>query len=130
MSDPGPVVGRLDHVGIACGPARHPVEHLLEPMPQPVAMPSGVLVARSGGVELVRAGRPGSPVERFLERQGPGLHHLALAVPAPLEDALASLALAGLVAVGAPEPGSDGRRTVFLHPRTAGGVLIELVEEA
>ena len=123
------VTGRLDHVGIACGPGPHPVEGLLPPMPEPVAMPSGVLVARSGGVELVRAGREGTPVDRFLATRGPGLHHLALAVAPPLEDAMEAFAAAGFVPVGDPEPGSDGRRTVFLHPRSLGGVLVELVED-
>jgi len=124
------ITGRLDHVGIASGPGEHPVEGLLPRLPEPVAMPSGVLVARAGGVEIVRAGRAGTPIDRFLANRGPGLHHLALAVPAPLEDAMAAFAEAGLVAVGAPEPGSDGRRTVFLHPRNLGGVLVELVEES
>ena len=121
--------GRLDHVGIAAA-GRHPLEELLDAPATGVSMPSGVSVTRRSGVEFVHPERPGSPVERFLERHGPGLHHIALAVPAPLEDVVAGLGEAGVLTAGPIEPGSDGRRTVFLHPRSLGGVLVELVEEA
>lgn len=123
--------GALDHVGVAANPGPHPLDQLLAGPPGvPTRMPSGVEVARTAGVELVRPAAPGSPVERFLERRGPGLHHLALRIAEPLEDAVARLGARGIGVVGAIEPGSDGRRTVFLDPRTVGGVLIELVEEA
>jgi catechol 2,3-dioxygenase-like lactoylglutathione lyase family enzyme len=123
------LTGRLDHVGIAT-PGRHPLESLLDAPGDGVSMPSGVSVTRHAGVEFVHPERPGSPIERFLERRGPGLHHLALAVPAPLEDVVAGLREAGVLAAGEIAEGSDGRRTVFLHPHALGGVLVELVEEA
>lgn len=71
--------------------------------------------------------RAGSPVERFLERRGPGLHHIALRVDEPLPDALERLRAEGIEAVGEIETSSDGRPCVFLHPSSTGGVLVELV---
>lgn len=89
-----------------------------------------VRLLRSGGthIELLAATSPDSPVARFVERRGPGLHHLALRVP-DLEAALARLRADGARLVDdAPRPGRGGSRVAFLHPSHAGGVLIELVE--
>jgi len=119
----------VDHVGVAHVDLAHPVAALLGGLPPGRAMPSGVRVARVGALEVVAPDRPGSPVDRFLATRGSGLHHLALAVGAPLEEVRARLAAAGVEAIGVIEPGSDGRRTLFLHPRTMGGVLVELVED-
>src|SRR5262249_26318908 len=107
----------------------HPVATLLGGLPAGRAMPTGVRVARVGALEIVAPERAGSPVERFLATRGSGLHHVALAVEAPLEEVRARRAAAGVETVGVIEPGSDGRRTLFLHPRTMGGVLVELVED-
>lgn len=67
------------------------------------------------------------PIQRFLDRRGPGLHHLAFAVDdvgAALERASAQ----GLVPIDeAPRPGARGRDVAFLHPDAAGGVLVEFV---
>lgn len=71
-----------------------------------------------------------APIARFLARRGPGLHHLAFAVP-DLGAAMARLAAGGAPFVdAAPRVGFGGHRVAFLHPRWAGGVLIELVERA
>jgi len=68
------------------------------------------------------------PIARFLARRGPGLHHLALAVP-DLDAAMARLAAAGARFVdAAPRPGFGGHRVAFVHPHWSGGVLVELVE--
>ncbi len=79
-------------------------------------------------IELVEASRPGSPIERFLERRGPGLHHVAFRVDEALGDVLERLREDGIEPVGEIEPASDGRPSVFLHPSSTGGVLVELVE--
>jgi len=121
---------RLEHVAIACRDLDHPLVELLGRAP--VAgrgMPSGVRVARLGQIELVAPDHEGSPVDRFLAARGPGLHHVALAVADPLERVRERLGDAGVETIGSIEPGSDGRRTLFLHPRTMGGVLVELVED-
>ncbi len=71
-----------------------------------------------------------APIARFLARRGPGLHHVAFAVP-DLDAAMARLAADGAPFVDeAPRPGFGGHRVAFLHPSWAGGVLVELVERA
>ena len=81
-----------------------------------------------GEVELLRPTRDESPVGKFLARRGPGLHHVAYAV-ADIDSALTAARAAGLELIDAqPRVGLHGSRIAFLHPRTLGGVLTELVE--
>ena len=90
-----------------------------------------VLFAGAGGseVECLEPLGPDSTVARFLERRGPGLHHLAYRV-ADLEAALAELKRRGTRLIdGAPRPGARGTRVAFLHPSATAGVLTELVED-
>ena len=82
----------------------------------------------SGEVELLSALRDDSPVGKFLARRGPGLHHVAFAVE-DIEEALAEAREAGVQAIDAvPRLGMHGTRIAFLHPKSMGGVLTELVE--
>lgn len=82
----------------------------------------------NGRLELLEPTAADSPVGRFLERRGPGLHHIALEVD-DIEAALERCRAAGLETVGrAPRAGAAGRRVAFLHPRGTGGVLLELSE--
>ena len=79
-------------------------------------------------LELLEPTAADSPVGRFLERRGPGLHHIAIEVP-DIESALERCRAAGLRTVGdAPRRGAGGRRVAFLHPGSTGGVLLELSE--
>jgi methylmalonyl-CoA epimerase len=88
----------------------------------------GVRVAFFGSVELLEPYGEGSGIQRFLDRRGPGLHHLAWAVP-DLSQELQSLANAGFELLDTePRPGAGGHRVAFLHPKSCGGVLVELVE--
>jgi methylmalonyl-CoA epimerase len=122
----------LDHVGIAAESASgHPLLEALGENVLMTEMRSGVAVGRFGPserLELVEPVRPGSPVERFLERRGPGLHHVAFRVDEPLAGVIARLRDHGIEPAGEIEPSSDGRPSVFLHPSGTGGVLVELVE--
>jgi methylmalonyl-CoA epimerase len=122
----------LDHVGIAIPSTDHPLIRLLGGGPlNLIEMDSGVAVGRFGPddrVELVLPAKPGSPIERFLENRGPGLHHIALQVDEPLTELLGVLREAGFEPIGDVEPSSDGRPCLFLHPSSLGGVLVELVE--
>ena len=131
MSVPRLSAVALDHVGIAVEAVDAPLAALLGAPRELIEMPSGVAVGRFGpdaALELVASARPGSPIERFLERRGPGLHHVALRVDESLETLLPRLEAAGFAAVGPVEPSSDGRPCVFLDPSTTGGVLVELVQ--
>lgn len=94
---------------------------------------AGVRVAflKAGGVqvELVEPLGSDSPVARFLARRGEGLHHLAFAVE-DIAAELVRLEKLGFDPVDrAPRPGARGRKVAFLQPRSAHGVLIELVQE-
>ncbi|MCI0434888.1 MAG: methylmalonyl-CoA epimerase [Gemmatimonadetes bacterium] len=80
-------------------------------------------------LELLQPTHPDSPVGRFLERRGPGLHHIAYRVP-DLEAALRRLAEAGIRLIDRqPRRGAHDRRIAFVHPESTGGVLVELVED-
>ncbi len=80
-------------------------------------------------VQLLTPTREDSPVARFLDRRGEGLHHVAYRVEA-CAAALAAVVAQGYRAVdAAPRPGSRGTTVAFLHPSTSFGTLIELVEE-
>ena len=81
-----------------------------------------------GRIELLQPVSPDSPVARFLERRGQGLHHVCLSVP-DLDEALTRLAGSDIhpIAPGV-RTGAGGRPVAFLHPRDCGGVLMELVE--
>jgi len=88
---------------------------------------TALLRVGDGRVELLASLEADTPVGRFLERRGPGMHHLAFEV----DDVAAELVR--LAADGAelidehPRPGLEGRDVAFLHPHAAGGVLAELV---
>jgi methylmalonyl-CoA/ethylmalonyl-CoA epimerase len=79
-------------------------------------------------VELVQPTRPDSPVGRFLERRGEGVHHVAYQVD-DLETALRELKKNGVEIIDEePRRGAGGTRIAFVHPKSAFGVLTELVE--
>ena len=79
-------------------------------------------------LELLEPLSPATPVGRFLERRGPGLHHIAYSV-ADLTGTLRRLEAAGFKLIDSePRRGTHGRQVAFLHPRSTAGVLIELLE--
>lgn len=95
----------------------------------PEELPSqGVRVAFVGGIELLEPLSADSTVGRFLERDGEGLHHVAYRVE-DLQAELDRLAGEGLELIDeAPRAGAGGHRVAFLHPRSTGRVLVELVQ--
>ncbi len=89
----------------------------------------GVRVAFIGHIELVEPTTAEGGVTRFLAKRGQALHHIAYRVP-DLTAALAHFAELGFELIDRePRPGAGGHRVAFLHPRSTGGVLWELVEE-
>ena len=79
-------------------------------------------------VELLEADSPDSPIGRFLERRGPGIHHICFSVD-DLDATLRKCRDAGLRLIDdQPRLGAEGKRIAFLHPSSTGGVLIELTE--
>jgi methylmalonyl-CoA epimerase len=82
----------------------------------------------NGRLELLQPTAPDSTVQKFLDKRGPGLHHIAYRV-ADIEGALEQLAQKGIRLIDEkPRPGAGGHRVAFLHPQSTNGVLVELVE--
>jgi methylmalonyl-CoA/ethylmalonyl-CoA epimerase len=80
-------------------------------------------------IELIEP-KGNETLAKFIEKKGPGLHHIALEVEG-IEGALAFLKAAGVPLVDeTPRVGARGHKVAFLHPKATGGVLIELVEPA
>lgn len=95
--------------------------------PETVAS-QGVRVMFVGPVELIEPLTEDSTVARFLERRGAGLHHVAYESD-DLPSDLLLLKEAGLELIDEePRPGAAGHLVAFLHPRSTGGVLVELVQ--
>ena len=81
-------------------------------------------------IELLEPTGGNSAVGRHIEKRGEGIHHIALEVTG-LDGLLRGLREAGINIIGdEARPGAAGSRVAFLHPRSCGGVLVELVEEA
>ena len=86
--------------------------------------------AGSTVVQLVAPLSAQSPLSRFLDRSGPGVQHLAFRV-SDVEHAAAEYRRRGLrLLYDSPKPGTRGSRINFVHPKDAGGILLELVEVA
>jgi methylmalonyl-CoA/ethylmalonyl-CoA epimerase len=86
------------------------------------------LAAGDALVELLEPEHPDSPIARFIAKRGPGIHHLCLAVD-DLDATLAKCRAAGVALVDeVPRVGAEGKRIAFLHPKSTGGILVELTE--
>jgi methylmalonyl-CoA/ethylmalonyl-CoA epimerase len=86
------------------------------------------LIAGESLVELLEPTRGDSPVQKFLQKRGPGIHHVCFAVD-DLDGALERCRAAGVVLIDeTPRIGAEGKRIAFLHPKSTGGVLVELSE--
>ena len=80
-------------------------------------------------IELLVATNPESPIAKFLEKKGEGIHHIALDVD-DIEAEIARLKNEGFVLINeVPKKGADNKLVVFLHPKNTNGVLVELCQE-
>jgi methylmalonyl-CoA/ethylmalonyl-CoA epimerase len=136
------VLTRIDHVGIACrdlaasvafyestfglvvaGREVNEEQGVREALLRVADAPAG-----TSYIQLLEPLAPDTPVGRFLERRGEGVHHVGYGVM-DIEAALASIGATGVRLIDArPRHGSMGASIAFLHPRDVGGVLTELVE--
>mgnify|MGYP003789091431 CR=1 FL=1 len=129
--------GRIDHIGVAVEDLDEAVALYSERFEMPVqhretveeqGVEAVLLGVGESHVELLRPLGPETAVGRFLERSGPGLHHVAYAT-ADIESALERARADGLRLIDErPRTGIRGSRVAFLHPKSTGGVLTELVE--
>jgi methylmalonyl-CoA/ethylmalonyl-CoA epimerase len=132
-----PVFGRIDHIGVAVedldgavtlyrdklGMREQHRETVEEQGVEAVLLEIG-----EGHVELLSPLGPDTAVGRFLEKSGPGLHHVAYQTD-DIDSALESVRAAGLRLIDEePRTGIRGSRVAFVHPKSTGGVLTELVE--
>jgi methylmalonyl-CoA/ethylmalonyl-CoA epimerase len=102
------------------------VEHR-ETMPDQ-GVEAATMLLGTDRVELLRPLGVDTPVGRFIDRRGPGMHHVALEVD-DLERALEDAAAAGAELIDAePRSGLFGLRVAFIHPHSVDGVLVELVQ--
>jgi methylmalonyl-CoA/ethylmalonyl-CoA epimerase len=131
------VFGRIDHIGVAVEDLDESIalygERLgMELQHRETVEEQGVEAVLLGvgesHVELLRPLGPDTAVGKFLARSGPGLHHVAYGTD-NIESAIESARRAGLRLIDEePRPGIRGTRVAFLHPKSTGGVLTELVE--
>lgn len=131
--------GRIDHIGIAVEDLDAAIELYGKSFEMELAhretveeqgVEAVLLDVGEGHVELLAPLGPETPVGRYLARKGPGLHHVAYAVD-DIGAALEGLATAGIELIDSePRVGIRDSRVAFLHPRSTGGVLTEIVEPA
>lgn len=131
--------GRIDHVGVAVEDLDAAIElysrdfEMAEQHRETVeafGVEAVLLEVGDGHIELLRPLSADTGVGRFLERNGPGLHHVAYATD-DIEAALERVKAAGLRLIDErPRTGIRNSRVAFLHPKSTGGVLTELVEPA
>jgi methylmalonyl-CoA/ethylmalonyl-CoA epimerase len=86
------------------------------------------LAAGDSLVELLEPAAVESPIAKFVDKKGPGIHHVCFSVD-DLDGTLAKAKAAGITLIDeTPRIGAEGKRIAFLHPKSTGGVLIELSE--
>jgi methylmalonyl-CoA/ethylmalonyl-CoA epimerase len=133
-------VKRIDHVAVCVADSGQPAAKLLSMFGLKVAHQETVAsqkteatllfvgdLAQGGAIELI-VPRGNESLARFLEKRGPGLHHLAIEVEG-IDAALEHLKALGVPLVDeTPRVGARGHRVAFVHPKATGGILIELVE--
>jgi methylmalonyl-CoA/ethylmalonyl-CoA epimerase len=133
------VFGRIDHVGVAVEDIDAAIELYRGSFGMELAhrerveeqgVEAVLLDVGDGHVELLSPLGPETPVGRFMAKNGAGLHHVAYAVD-DIDAALERIAAAGIRLIDRePRIGIRESRVAFLHPRSTGGVLTEIVEPA
>lgn len=93
-----------------------------------VAMLPAGTSSNASRIELLEAVSADSPIARFIESRGPGLHHIALRVD-DLTAAISDLQKKGARLLNEPREGAGGHTYVFVHPASTGGVLLELIQK-
>lgn len=126
---------KIEHLGIAVNNLEEANELYtkllgVEPYKQESVEREGVTTSffkvGESKIELLEASNSESPIAKFLEKRGQGIHHIAYAVD-DIKAEMKRLQDEGFVLLSdEPKPGADGKVVVFLHPKSSGGVLVEL----
>ena len=108
-----------ESLGIHC----HGIEEVTEQKVKTAFLP-----IQDTEIELLEGTAEDSPVSKFIEKKGEGIHHLAIRVE-NLEEALSEMKAKGVKLIDeTPRIGAGGARIAFVHPKSSGGVLLELCE--
>ncbi|HEU5104738.1 MAG TPA: methylmalonyl-CoA epimerase [Solirubrobacterales bacterium] len=131
--------GRIDHIGVAVEDIDAAIELYRDSFGMELAhretvesqgVEAVLLDVGDGHVELLAPLGPDTPVGKYMAKNGAGLHHVAYAVD-DIDAALEKIAAAGVQLIDSePRTGIRDSRVAFLHPRSTGGVLTEIVEPA
>ena len=129
-------IKKIDHVAIAVNDidasvAKYREAFGLEPRERETVASqkteAALLPIGDSNIELISP-KGNDGLAKFLEKKGPGLHHIAVEVEG-IEEALATLKALGIPLIDeTPRSGARGHKVAFVHPKATGGVLIELVE--
>ena len=130
-----PHTPRIAHIGVAVPDldiALAFYRDVLGLVPHPPETADGATIVSlpfgDSEVELLAPRDPDSPIARFLEKRGPGIHHICYWVP-DLDAALERCLAAGYRLIDEqPRVGAGGRRIAFIHPKSTAGILLELTE--
>ena len=128
---------RIDHIGIAVPDLETALAPYVEGLGIQVAHREEVATQKvrvammpvgETNIELLEPTSGDSPIAKFLESRGPGIHHIAIAVD-DIEVAMERMNAAGVRMIDTePRTGAGGTKVAFAHPKAFGGVLVELVE--
>lgn len=126
---------RLDHIGIAVSNVEEALAFYRDALGLEIEAPEGVASQRvrahfipvgEAALELLEATAADSPIAKFVEKRGPGLHHITLRVD-DIHATLAQLKARGVRLIDdEARPGAHGSLVAFIHPSAAHGVLVEL----
>ena len=84
-----------------------------------------IIHLENGRIELMQPTNDSSPIKKFLDKKGPGLHHMALETD-NIESEVSRMEGCGIQFLGKIRPGSAGTKVTFIHPKSLNGVLAEL----
>ena len=125
---------KIDHIAIAVNDIEKSAETYkqalgIDKIEYETVESEGVRVAiihlENGRIELMQPTNDSSPIKKFLEKRGQGLHHMALETD-DIQDQVSRMTECGIRFLGKIRPGSAGTKVTFIHPKSLDGVLAEL----
>ncbi|WP_100181993.1 methylmalonyl-CoA epimerase [Candidatus Nitrosotenuis aquarius] len=125
---------KIDHIAIAVNDVMAAakqyqdalgVEKIIYETVESEGVKLAIIKLENGRIELMQPTRDDSPIKKFLEKKGEGLHHMALATD-DIESEYQRMEGCGIQFLGKIRPGSEGTKITFIHPKSLSGVLTEL----
>jgi methylmalonyl-CoA/ethylmalonyl-CoA epimerase len=125
---------KIDHIAIAVNNVEEAVKHyqnalgvkeIIFETVESEGVKLAIIKLENGRIELMEPTRDDSPIKKFLEKKGEGLHHMALATD-NIEKEYERMEGCGIQFLGKIKDGSEGTKIIFIHPKSLHGVLAEL----